>query len=229
MDNEMHVSSVEAINEMLNRYIYVEDRNRHCDTQTGELLDRRQFAAVNAPHVASFGSSGVRSSWAIFHNDPRARKVRTMTCSNGPLIVGDALNILALRAPRSDVDRFVYARAAMKDHYLRSHVHRKQVFTRLLLPYYVERYADGREVLFDRTHTAFCERRPGQPASLMAPSKSVCDGEEIGSEHFYNDGTPEREKLRAAMAVLEGWGMTQSVLDAAEQLHALWTRCGPGR
>jgi len=37
---------------------------------------------------------------------------------------------------------------------------------------------------------------------------------------FYNDGTPEREKLRAAMAVLVQWGMTQAVLDAANQLAA---------
>jgi hypothetical protein len=112
-------------------------------------------------------------------------------------------------------------RAAMKPqsgkgHFLWNHARSKQKFTRWCLPYGFWLCVDGREVLFDRTYTPICQRYPGQPATMADPTEWV---PWTHIENFYNDGTPETGKRRAAMTVLELWAMSKVVLSAVEQFR----------
>ena len=94
----------------------------------------------------------------------------------------------------------------------------KAVFIRWMLPYGRWTCADGREVLFDRDYTPICQRTPPGPVSLADPEERV---RHISSHHFYVDGTPERCKRAAAMAVLAEWDFVEPVLTQAEDMDFL--------
>lgn len=75
---KMKVGSEEAINAMLDRYVYVIQDDEYYDTYDTYAtygMKGRQFNKANTS-VAPFGSRGVHSAEAIFQNHPRARKVR---------------------------------------------------------------------------------------------------------------------------------------------------------
>lgn len=94
----------------------------------------------------------------------------------------------------------------------------KAIFIVRMLPYGVWTCADGREVLFDRDYTPICQRTPPGPASPADPEERV---RHISSHHFYVDGTPERRKRAAAMAVLAEWDFVEPVLTQAEDMDFL--------
>jgi len=78
---------------------------------------------------------------------------------------------------------------------------------RARLPYGKWTCADGREVLFNRSHMPILERRPGEPAKLARPGEWV---ESIVDEEFffddYTDPKRHADTLISVNAVLVEWG-----------------------
>jgi hypothetical protein len=79
---------------------------------------------------------------------------------------------------------------------------------RARLPYGKWTCADGREVLFNRSHMPILERRPGEPAKLARPGEWV---ESIVDEEFffddYTDPKRHADTLISVNAVLVEWGL----------------------
>ena len=88
---------------------------------------------------------------------------------------------------------------------------RKIEFVRRQLPYGLYHCADGREVLFDRDYCPIVSRRPGEAAVLADSSEQIAF---TGQKWFYDDGTPERTKLKAATDKLREWGFEPSAIGA---------------
>jgi hypothetical protein len=87
---------------------------------------------------------------------------------------------------------------------------------RARLPYGKWTCADGREVLFNRSHMPILERRPGEPAKLARPGEWV---ESIVDEEFffddYTDPKRHADTLISVNAVLVEWGARAAAADAA--------------
>jgi hypothetical protein len=78
------------------------------------------------------------------------------------------------------------------------------------LPYGKYTTASGREVLFNRRYDGIAERTPDGKVSLLDPRVWVDDV--IKQEWLYNDGTPEYEKRRRAVAALAAWGLHEQAI-----------------
>lgn len=70
------------------------------------------------------------------------------------------------------------------------------------LPYGKWTCADGREVLFNRFYEPIFDRKPGMPVIQANPAEWIGYRK---MEHFYQDATPEREKVRKAEAALKAF------------------------
>src|SRR5262245_45312513 len=192
--DEVEVGSVEATELMLNRWVWVRNGKRRCyyDKRGDCFYSAQGFNSVNNC-VALFGLPRPRSAAAIFERHPRAKKVDTVTWQPGkPLIITieddgitrTALNTLAMQTKREYLTRS----------------YSKWELIRWCLPYGIWRCGGGREVLFDRTYTPICQRYPGQPTTMADPNERI-PWEKQG--WVYNDGAREKDKLRAALAILE--------------------------
>lgn len=77
------------------------------------------------------------------------------------------------------------------------------------LPYGMWKCDGGREVLFDRRYHPVCERMNGGP-SLISDPKEWVKGV-VSHDWFYNDATPEKQKMKAATDKLREWGVEVEV------------------
>jgi hypothetical protein len=93
-------------------------------------------------------------------------------------------------------------------HYYGEEKPRKPI--RWRLPYGCWTCANGREVLYNREYSPICERWPGQPPRMANPKEWVADI--VRHEWFYNDGTPETQKMKVAKEKLSEWGMLKTVM-----------------
>lgn len=81
-----------VLEQMLARYVYSIGQDRYYDLETGAPLTPKAFNSCNTA-VAQFGRSGVQSAEGVFQNEPRARKVPTVTYRPGkPAIVQEEIN-----------------------------------------------------------------------------------------------------------------------------------------
>ena len=76
------------------------------------------------------------------------------------------------------------------------------------LPYGRWLCADGREVLFDRDYKPICQRYPETTPTLANSREWI---PYVEQSWFYNDETPDAEKLEIATAKLQEWGMLEAV------------------
>jgi hypothetical protein len=75
--------------QMMDRYVWVQDLGRYNDTRGGGFLGSREFNAANVT-VKPFGVTGQQTAEALFQNAAEARKVSTATCRPGePVITRD--------------------------------------------------------------------------------------------------------------------------------------------
>jgi hypothetical protein len=94
----------------------------------------------------------------------------------------------------------------------------KSTFIMWQMPYGCYHCADGREVLFDRDYAPMCQRHPGQAPTLANPKEWV---KYARQEWFYDDGTPQRERVRIQTAKLREWGMLETVTEQINQLMSV--------
>ena len=66
------------------------------------------------------------------------------------------------------------------------------------------RICDGAECLHDREYRSLWQRTAGGPAVPFTPAG---DGLMRRGEWFYNDATPEQDRVAAGVAVLKAWGL----------------------
>jgi hypothetical protein len=100
----------------------------------------------------------------------------------------------------------------------------RRTFIRYQLPYGCRSTASGREILFDRRLQPDLRATGRGPPQLADPTEWVRD---IVKQHwFYNDGTAQTGKEKAAMKVLADWGMLQTVMADIEGRLARPVRSG---
>lgn len=97
----------------------------------------------------------------------------------------------------------------------------RKEFIRWQLAYGCYHCANGREVLFDRDYAPICERRSGTSPQIADPQEWIKGI--VRQEWFYDDGTPEAQKMKVAKAKLAEWGMLASVMADIE------SRCAGAR
>ena len=96
----------------------------------------------------------------------------------------------------------------------------RKTFTRRLMPYGIWTCVTGEEFLFDRDYSPICMRAPKLPPVLCPAGQWV---HWQTQNWFYDDGTPEKEKLAVAEKTLHEWGMYNPVMAQIE------TMLGPKR
>ncbi len=99
-------------------------------------------------------------------------------------------------------------------------------FIRWELAYGCYHCANGREVLHDRNYAPICERTPDMPPRMADPHEWI--KHIVRREWFYNDATPEPQKMKIAKAKLVEWGMLEPVMAEIEEAIKEW-RTSPER